>query len=979
MRNRIRLIAAFLALLIIGSTLVLTGRSAPASAAPALICTWTGNFNLDISVADNWNANSGQSCGGSSTVSDSATLSGAELVFPASIPSSGSDLTLDLPERVDDVVFDGSYVISGSSVLTLVPSLNSSVGIDVAVGGGATILTPIDLGQSQIFAVAQYQQLYLEGDISGASYSLTMGNASNTGTVYMKVSNSYSGSTTVAVGSLEIENSGSLGTGPVTVDSGASLLEYGSSSVVDPTNDITISGAGSVGNSGALEDFTGGDGWAGKIVLDGAASIATESNSHPFDVTGSIGGVGPLTITGAGTLDLGGTTDYSGSTTISPLTTLKSEIANALPATTSLTVGSGGVYDLTSFAQTLASLSGIGAVTSSGASPVTLALAPATSDMVDTTITGNIELELDGSSTATLSSLANSYTQGTLVVSGTLRSGAANSLPSGSQLNVAGPGAFDMAGYSQELSEISGAGSITSSSGSPTLSLDVPGGVTDLWSGALTGSLGLISIGTGTLVIGSGGNSYIGSTSVSSGTVDVTGSAKSSVFSVSSGAVLEGGGIIGGVSSNGGTVHPGVSLGILTSSGAATLGKGSLAVDVTGSQAGAGYSQFAASGNAVDVNGATLSITDSYAAGYGTVFDIVTAGSVTGSFANAAWGSDITTGGRKLQLGHTLTAITLTDVTDPPQAPGPVQSPGGSTTNPVGTAQASGDGITVTGQGDGAITVYNFPSDPVGPPTFSSAGEYFGVGFAGGGSFSSVTIVDCNLNGGSQLEWWNPAAGSGEWQDVSPPATLIQGDPPCLTFTATALTVPNLSQLSDAIFAIANNSASTPDGKGYWLVASDGGVFSFGDAQFYGSMGGKHLNKPVVGMAETAGGLGYWLVGQDGGVFTFGNAGFFGSGADNMNAEPVSAITASPSGKGYWLVASDGYISSYGDAAHHGSLSLPSATSSAVAAVALAPGGEGFLFAQSDGSMRSSGTAQIFGSAAGMKLEGAIVGIAYSS
>lgn len=132
-------------------------------------------------------------------------------------------------------------------------------------------------------------------------------------------------------------------------------------------------------------------------------------------------------------------------------------------------------------------------------------------------------------------------------------------------------------------------------------------------------------------------------------------------------------------------------------------------------------------------------------------------------------------------------------------------------------------------------------------------------------------------------------------------------------------------------------------------------------------------------MAETAGGLGYWLVGQDGGVFTFGNAGFFGSGADNMNAEPVSAITASPSGKGYWLVASDGYISSYGDAAHHGSLSLPSATSSAVAAVALAPGGEGFLFAQSDGSMRSSGTAQIFGSAAGMKLEGAIVGIAYSS
>jgi hypothetical protein len=45
--------------------------------------------------------------------------------------------------------------------------------------------------------------------------------------------------------------------------------------------------------------------------------------------------------------------------------------------------------------------------------------------------------------------------------------------------------------------------------------------------------------------------------------------------------------------------------------------------------------------------------------------------------------------------------------------------------------------------------------------------------------------------------------------------------------------------------------AATPDGKGYWLVASDGGIFSFGDASFYGSMGGTHLNQPIVGMAAS--------------------------------------------------------------------------------------------------------------------------------
>jgi hypothetical protein len=43
--------------------------------------------------------------------------------------------------------------------------------------------------------------------------------------------------------------------------------------------------------------------------------------------------------------------------------------------------------------------------------------------------------------------------------------------------------------------------------------------------------------------------------------------------------------------------------------------------------------------------------------------------------------------------------------------------------------------------------------------------------------------------------------------------------------------------------------AATPDGKGYWEVASDGGIFAFGDAGFFGSMGGKPLNAPVVGIS----------------------------------------------------------------------------------------------------------------------------------
>jgi hypothetical protein len=75
----------------------------------------------------------------------------------------------------------------------------------------------------------------------------------------------------------------------------------------------------------------------------------------------------------------------------------------------------------------------------------------------------------------------------------------------------------------------------------------------------------------------------------------------------------------------------------------------------------------------------------------------------------------------------------------------------------------------------------------------------------------------------------------------------------------------------------------TPDGAGYWMTASDGGIFAYGDAGFYGSHGGSHLNQPIVGMTSTPSGLGYWLVASDGGIFTYGDAPFDGSlGSDGI-------------------------------------------------------------------------------------------------
>ncbi|ACU54889.1 Ig family protein [Acidimicrobium ferrooxidans DSM 10331] len=130
--------------------------------------------------------------------------------------------------------------------------------------------------------------------------------------------------------------------------------------------------------------------------------------------------------------------------------------------------------------------------------------------------------------------------------------------------------------------------------------------------------------------------------------------------------------------------------------------------------------------------------------------------------------------------------------------------------------------------------------------------------------------------------------------------------------------------------------APTPDGKGYWLVAADGGVFSFGDAGFYGNTytlgltglsGSRPLAAPIVAMAPTPDGNGYWLVAADGGVFSFGDAGFYGNtytlgltglGGSRPLAAPIVAMAPTPDGKGYWLVAADGGVFSFGDAGFYG-------------------------------------------------------------
>ncbi len=190
--------------------------------------------------------------------------------------------------------------------------------------------------------------------------------------------------------------------------------------------------------------------------------------------------------------------------------------------------------------------------------------------------------------------------------------------------------------------------------------------------------------------------------------------------------------------------------------------------------------------------------------------------------------------------------------------------------------------------------------------------------------------------GGGQMMAADP--NGGYWTDSAAGAITPYGGAPVLGS-------PALSGLTLTRSIV--GMAATPDGYGYWLVASDGGVFNYGDASFHGSTGAMRLNRPIVGMAPTPDGNGYWLVASDGGIFSFGDAGYYGStGALHLN-EPIVGMAPTPDGGGYWLLASDGGVFTFGDAGYYGSTAGTGVTA---LGIVIDPATGGYSIVTSDGS-----------------------------
>ena len=335
--------------------------------------------------------------------------------------------------------------------------------------------------------------------------------------------------------------------------------------------------------------------------------------------------------------------------------------------------------------------------------------------------------------------------------------------------------------------------------------------------------------------------------------------------------------------------------------------------------------------------------------------------------------------GRVLVLGGGRPFGTVGFDTDPADAFADLYTPGPSTTgvSPASGSSAGGQTVTINGTGFNlTTTAVSFGGTPAASFHVDSPTQITAVSPAEAAGAVDITVTTA---GGASVAGPQdlftvvaplpppppPApAGVGYW--------LVASDGGIFPFGhAGGFGSTGNIRLNQSIVGM----APTPDGRGYWLVAADGGIFPFGDARGFGSTGAIRLNKPIVGMAATPDGGGYWLVASDGGIFPFGDARGFGStGAIRLN-KPVVGMAPTPDGGGYWLVASDGGIFPFGDARGFGStgairLNKP------VVGMAPTPDSGGYWLVASDGGIFPFGDAQGFGSTGAIRLNKPMVGMA---
>jgi fibronectin-binding autotransporter adhesin len=285
---------------------------------------------------------------------------------------------------------------------------------------------------------------------------------------------------------------------------------------------------------------------------------------------GVVSGPGSVTILGSGTsanVVMGASNTYMGGTTITSAL-LGFNIANALPSSGTVTLGSNGVIDCNGFAQSIGNLAGV----SSGSVDFT-----GTTLTVNTTATSSYAGILTGSLASTLTIQGNGvlsltgatgYSDNIVISSGTLQIGFANALDFNVNVAVNSPGVFDLNGFSQAISNLTGNGKVTLDTASTVLTV-FPASNPDTFSGSISGPGSLVKTGGFTLAL-TGVSNFTGGTTVIAGPLQL--------------GVNNALSPIGPVALNGGTldISPASAQTIGTLSGTGNINMGGAALSVNG-------------------------------------------------------------------------------------------------------------------------------------------------------------------------------------------------------------------------------------------------------------------------------------------------------------------------------------------------------------------------------------------------------------
>ena len=413
---------------------------------------------------------------------------------------------------------------------------------------------------------------------------------------------------------------------------------------------LTKEGVGEIGLSGANT-------YSGLTTINDGFVIANNSSAFGTTANGTIVNSGavlalqlgvaigaePLTLAGTGQSAFGalsssiGSNSWSGNITLSSNATVSVEAGDFLNLSGAVTAS--GAWDITKRS--------IGTLIFSGAAANSFdaLFIDAGTVLLDKSIAngaGPADIEIgDGSGTDIL------------------RLARDNQINDTTEIIIATSGRFDLNDQDETTASINGRGVIDLGSG--TLREGVGNGV-GAYAGVIMGTGAIFKLGTGTWTL-SGNNTYSGQTTVSAGTLVVNGSQPQSAVTVNGSATVTGSGVIGNLHAFG-SVRPGSSPGVLTTSNVLFDALGDYFVEMNSSALGTGYDQLNVRGTN-QLGGATLHVT--VGAGFApvegdrlTIINNDGSEAISGTFAGLPNGSLLSAGG--LQFRILYSDIFLNDV-----------------------------------------------------------------------------------------------------------------------------------------------------------------------------------------------------------------------------------------------------------------------------------------------------------------------------